>query len=204
VVTLRRAVLIGLALLGSHATGGELVAPVADDYLQEIAAFRDYRNYRFGDRVLSPLPEADRLAFTGLDYFDVAPSLVVPATLVPAADRSTFAMPTFNGRTMPFSHYGTLTARIDGRPIRLKAFRREEADQGYFLLIPFRDPTNGDETYSGGRYIEIDLPLPEPLVLDFNRAVNPMCAYDSRFACPIPPPENRLPMPIRAGEKRYH
>ena len=71
------------------------------------------------------------------------------------------------------------------------------------LLVPFRDPTNGGETYPGGRYIELSLPLPETPVLDFNRAMNPLCAYDPSYACPIPPPENRLPMPIRAGEKRY-
>ena len=69
--------------------------------------------------------------------------------------------------------------------------------------MPFRDATNGIETYAGGRYIELPLPLPALPVLDFNRAMNPLCAYDPSYACPIPPADNRLSIPIRAGEKRY-
>lgn len=174
-------------------------------YLDEIAAFRDYRDFTFRDRILSPLPEAERLAFVGLRYFEITRRYAVPADLVRSTDTATFAMPTFNGRTMPFSHAGTLVARVDGTTVRLKAFRREDdAAVRDFLLVPFRDATNGIETYAGGRYIEIDLPLSAPVVLDFNRATNPLCAYAEGFACPIPPAENRLAIPIRAGEKTYH
>jgi uncharacterized protein (DUF1684 family) len=173
-------------------------------YLESLAAFRDFTNYRFRDRILSPLPEAERLRFSGLRYYAPDVALVLSARIAPAEDRSVFAMPTYDHRTLSYAHYGTLEAEVEGRIIRLKAFRRAEGESPrQFLLVPFRDATNGEETYAGGRYIEIDLPLPAAPVLDFNRAMNPLCAYDSSYACPIPPPENRLAMPIRAGEKTY-
>ena len=197
--------LVPLAVYGEATVyGDESVVSPESDYYASLQRFRDNLDFRFGDRILSPLTEADRQNFEGLAHYDVVPALAIPAILEPARDRSTFAMPTYNNRTLAYSHFGTIVARLDGSTVRLKAFRREDADTiRDFLLIPFRDATNGDETYAGGRYIEIDLPLPGNLVLDFNRATNPWCAYDAGYACPIPPRENQLPMPIRAGEKRY-
>ncbi len=173
-------------------------------YLESLAAFRDFTDYRFRDRVLSPLPESERLKFQGLRYFEPDLRLVLRARFEPASDTATFAMPTYDRRTLSYAHYGTLVAELDGQRIRLQAFRRADGESmRRFLLVPFRDATNGSETYAGGRYIEIDLPLPEVPQLDFNRSMNPLCAYDASYACPIPPPENRLQLPIRAGEKSY-
>jgi uncharacterized protein (DUF1684 family) len=174
-------------------------------FYQALELHRDNVDYRFRDRILSPLSEADRQVFSGLDYFNGVPELAVRASLEPATDSSTFSMPTFDERTLAFSHYATVDAYIEGQRVKLKAFRRESDEMvRRILLIPFKDTTNDSETYPGGRYIEIDFPLPDPFVLDFNRAANPLCAYDARYACPIPPPENRLSFPIRAGEKRFH
>ena len=185
------------------AANGATAAPMTD-YLNRLARHRDNVDFRFRDRFLSPLQEEDRASFSGLSYYQPAPELALPARFDAAPDRSTFAMPTFDRRTVRYSHQGTLTVRIEGQTVRLKAFRREEAQgRNDFLLVPFRDATNGTETYAGGRYIELSLPLPAKLVLDFNHAANPLCAYDPSYACPIPPPENRLSLPIRAGEKQY-
>jgi uncharacterized protein (DUF1684 family) len=176
----------------------------AADFVSRLLRFRDNVDYRFRDRILSPLAEADRRSFQGLDYFEPVPELALTARFERAGDSSVFAMPTFDRRTLRYSHYGTLSVSLGDRPLRLKAFRREEAGGNRnILLVPFRDATNGAETYAGGRYIELSLPLPEAPVLDFNRAMNPLCAYDPSYACPIPPPENALEVPIRAGEKRY-
>ncbi|HEY5644794.1 MAG TPA: DUF1684 domain-containing protein [Pseudomonadales bacterium] len=173
-------------------------------YLASLASFREYTDFRFRDRILSPLPEAERLRFAGLRYFDPDPGLALRARFEPARDTSSFAMPTFDRRTLSYAHYGTFEVMLNGQPVRLKAFRRTEADTArHLLLIPFRDSTNGRETYAGGRYIEIALPIDSAPVLDFNRATNPLCAYDASYACPIPPPENRLAAPIRAGEMAY-
>lgn len=197
-----RRLAIGLVALIGAVTGVADSRVVSSGYLESLAAFRDYTDYRFRDRILSPLPEAERLTFAGLRYFEPDLDLVLRARFESAHDTSTFAMPTYDKRTLSYAHYGTLQAELDGRPIRLKAFRRADADSARsILLVPFRDATNGAETYAGGRYIEIELPLPAHPVLDFNRAMNPLCAYDASYACPIPPPENRLPLAIRAGEK---
>jgi hypothetical protein len=189
-----------------HADGGQgaSVSPAPAGYLARLARFRSNADFRFRDRILSPLTDADRETFSGLVYFEPVPDLALPARFEAAADRSVFAMPTYDRRTLRYSHQGTVFAELDGQRLRLKAFRREADDgRNNFLLIPFRDLTNGTETYSGGRYIELPLPLPADPVLDFNRAANPLCAYDPSYACPIPPPENHLSLPIRAGEKRY-
>ena len=174
------------------------------DFLTQLLRFRDNVDFRFRDRILSPLSERQRLTFQGLHYFEPVPELALTALFEKAADRTVFAMPTFDRRTLRYSHYGTLSATLDGRPVTLKAYRREESDgRQNVLLVPFRDATNGQETYPGGRYIEMVLPLSEHPVLDFNRAMNPLCAYDPSYACPIPPRENHLPVPIRAGEMQY-
>lgn len=187
-------------------------AAAADDtpdgsaYGEKLLRWRDSVEFMLRDPILSPLTDADRESFAGLDYFPGDPALVVTARLEGAADSSTFAMPTFNGGTIAYSHFATLNALVAGQPVRLKAFRREDGQVARdFLLIPFTDPTNGEETYAGGRYLEMELPDAGEgeLPLDFNRAANPLCAYDPSYACPIPPRENRLPMPIRAGEKIY-
>lgn len=192
------------AIAGAGGSPAAAVEGLSPDYLASLERFRDNADFRFRDRILSPLTEAQRLSFGGLRYFEAAPELVLAAGFQAADDRSAFAMPTFNRKTLSYSHYGTLSVRLQGEVVRLKAFRRLP---GYnvpdMLLVPFRDATNGEETYPGGRYIELALPLPPTPVLDFNRAMNPLCAYDPSYACPIPPPENRLTLPVRAGEKRY-
>ncbi len=169
-----------------------------------VMEFRAKVERHFRDPYLSPLTEPDRMNFARLSYFEIGAEYSLPARFVAETDDSVFAMPTFNNKTLNFTHYGTLTFDHAGSEVRLKVFRRLLGEHlSRTVLIPFRDATNGDETYAGGRYIEMDLPLQEPLHLDFNRAMNPWCAYNPNYACPIPPPENYLSFPIRAGEKRF-
>ena len=93
---------------------------------------------------------------------------------------------------------------IDGEQHELTAFKNAlSGERSSTLFIPFRDGTTGLESYGAGRFLEIDEPAEENFVLDFNRAFNPMCNYSPAYNCPIPPQENHLPVPIRAGEKTY-
>jgi uncharacterized protein (DUF1684 family) len=78
---------------------------------------------------------------------------------------------------------------------------KKQKEYKKYLFIPFRDLTSGKESYGGGRYIDTEIPAGETLILDFNRAYNPYCAYSHRYSCPIPPEENTLKVEIRAGEK---
>ena len=94
---------------------------------------------------------------------------------------------------------GEATFELDGTTYTLSIFDEEST-----FLLPFRDKTNGKETYGGGRYIDIKIAQGKPIILDFNLAYNPNCAYGSdRFSCPIPPKENFLQLQIKAGEKSY-
>jgi uncharacterized protein (DUF1684 family) len=211
---LLRVTIVLIAFGMAEVRAGDVIALGAAVTKQKMAAttkhrtavleFRAKVERHFRDPHLSPLTELDRENFTGLSYFEINSEVDLAAWFVAAADDSAFAVPTFNNKTLDFIHFGTLTVNHAGRTVRLKVFQRLlGADLSGTALIPFRDTTNGDETYAGGRYIELELPLQEPLRLDFNRAMNPWCAYDPNYACPIPPSENHLSFQIRAGEKRF-
>ncbi|MEX1046399.1 MAG: DUF1684 domain-containing protein [Actinomycetota bacterium] len=143
----------------------------------------------------SPLRVEQRNAFAGLVYFPEDLALVFRVRLDPPDDRSSVSMPTTDGRTQIYARRGTLRFEVDDGPGRLTLFSSERA--GGFL--PFRDRTNGRETYAGGRYLDVEI-RDGVVLLDFNRAYNPYCAYNPDWSCPIPPPENWLEVPIRAGE----
>ena len=186
---------------------GACLALADGGYVASIAEHRQSVDAEFRDPATSPIPEADIPAFPGLDYFPVKPALRMVARFEPASNTTAFRMPTFSGGFIDFSQYGYLAYRPEsGTEVRLTLFQREDigAVGKTFALLPFRDLSNGEATYSGGRYIEIALPLSDPPIVDFNLSFNPYCAYDSNFACPIPPKENWLDTPVPAGEKAYH
>lgn len=177
-----------------------------DSYVESISKHRSTIDAEFSDSETSPLPDADIETFTGLSYFPVDPSLRMTARFETARDTATFRMPSFDNEFIDFAKYGHLTYVREGVEVRLTLFQRMDiGDLGTtFALIPFRDGTNGETTYPGGRYIELTLPLSDPPVVDFNLASSPYCAYDDGFSCPIPPKENWLDFPIPAGEMAYH
>ncbi len=147
----------------------------------------------------SPLTDEQRATFAGLRYFDPDPALRFEVRL----DRSTAAPPeeiqTSTGDVQQLARAGTLRFAVDGREVALVAF-----EQGHELFIPFRDATSADETYGAGRYVEAH-PLGGDLFeLDLNGAYNPYCAYNDPWSCPLPPRENWLAVPVRAGEKSFH
>ncbi len=96
---------------------------------------------------------------------------------------------------------GALEFTLKNQPLKLTAFA-DASDQNLLrLFVPFHDLTNGTETYPGGRYLDLDRTATGIYDLDFNRAYNPFCLFNPTFDCPVPPRENRLTVPIRAGEK---
>jgi len=100
-------------------------------------------------------------------------------------------------------HIGALPFTFEGKEYALQVYAPKDTSEGNYWFVPFTDATSGGETYGGGRYIDIDDVRSDSLFLDFNYAYNPYCAYNERFDCPIPPPENALPIAIRAGERDY-
>ncbi len=150
----------------------------------------------------SPVPAEKRANWPPLNYYPIDESYRAPAALKPpATSGETITMPTSTGERREMRRAGTLEFSIHGVPLKLSAFTDLENPKADRLFVPFGDLTNGKETYPGGRYLELD-PTPTGLYeIDFNRAYNPFCAYNSKYDCPYPPPENRLKVEIRAGEK---
>ena len=154
----------------------------------------------------SPILPEEKAGFRGLSYFPVSPALrfSVPLHRYPAPAR--VRLGTNTGEIRSGLRYGYFEFQVDGQMCRLQVFRLEDAPDsgGVQLFVPFRDATSGNESYSAGRYIDLKENTSGIYDLDFNRAYNPYCAYNSRFSCPVPPAENTLHVPIRAGEKKYH
>ncbi len=152
----------------------------------------------FRESADSPLP--DRATFTGLRYFDPDPAYRVTATVEKLSAGPPYRVQMTRGETETYQPYGRAIFTLDGKTYRLLVFRSAEKDQ---LFVPFKDMTNGGESYGAGRYL--DVPLSEvsgdELPLDFNRAYNPFCAYNPTYTCPIPPAENHLKVAVAAGEK---
>jgi uncharacterized protein (DUF1684 family) len=153
----------------------------------------------------SPLPTGERDRFDGLDYFEPDPSYRFEVSLDEYEDKETITIATTTEGERAYLVWGAFHVEIDGEAVSLDAYRRS-ADEDR-LWVPFRDETNGEETYGAGRYLDLDDPDDRTAdgewVLDFNYAYNPFCVYNDRYECPLVPMENWLSVEIRAGEKTY-
>jgi uncharacterized protein (DUF1684 family) len=180
-------------------------ASAAATCLDSLETYRAKKADEFLKSADSPFSAAFRKEFAGFSYYDGDAAYCVDAEYVPLSGSRTVDYPAFNGKTIPFRKAGVFHFRLMDRPQSLVAFQRMDLpeDQRQWLLVMFKDPTNGKGTYGGGRYLQIDLPVREHTVLDFNRADNPLCAYQEQFACPMPPAENWLRIAIPVGEKDY-
>ncbi|MCH7593102.1 MAG: DUF1684 domain-containing protein [Chloroflexi bacterium] len=167
-----------------------------------LAEFRSEKDGFFGRDENSPLTDGQRSRFKGLLYFDEALDLAFRVTpeLVEDYARDEIEIPLTTGGVTGTHRWATVSFAVGDQQVTLTVFREENDGP---LFLPFRDGTAGDESYAVGRYVELH-PLPDgDLWLDFNYAYNPYCAYNDQWACPIPPPENRVSAPIRAGERAY-
>lgn len=149
----------------------------------------------------SPLDHEQRHGFKGLRYYpeDQAFRFVLELDTTEAGSSEEIEMS--NGSSDRMVRAGHFDFAVDGKPVRLTAFRSEEDGS---LFIPFRDATGRTETYPSGRYVEAEPTGDGRWLLDFDRAYNPYCAYNDHWRCPLPPSENWLEVEIRAGEKRFH
>ena len=142
---------------------------------------------------------AARKEFKGLAYYPIDPKLRVVADFIPYDPPKKIAIPTVLGTSVDEPSPGRAEFVIDGKKISLEPVE-EDADTLFFI---FKDTTAGRETYGAGRFLYTPKPRDGKVVLDFNKAENPPCAFTPYATCPLPPPQNRLTIPIRAGEKKY-
>jgi len=159
---------------------------------------------RRGDDVAVRVRDPDspaRRDFAGVPCYDVNPAFWIPARFEADTDSITFELIDSDGRPQHARSVGLALFEVAGTPCRLRLF---DEDQGRRLFVLFADATNRDETYGAGRFLYAPVPTAGRVVLDFNKSFNPPCAFTAFASCPLPPPENRLPLRIEAGEKRPH
>jgi uncharacterized protein (DUF1684 family) len=192
---MRKGAVAGLLFLIVACTAAEM--PYAD----EIAAWRASKDQFMQHSDESPIPSERRAAFPPLAYFPIEPEYRVPAALTVSRSDAIIEIPTSRGERRPHQRVGTLAFTLKGQRLTLTAFVEVGQEDMRSLFVPFGDLTNGTETYPGGRYLTLDRTATGIYDLDFNRAYHPFCYYNPKYDCPYPPRENRLPVPIRAGER---
>lgn len=167
--------------------------------------FQNALNEKYKDSLESPLTEADRQNFEGLDFYPIDEKFIVEADFERADDAVPFKMKTTTNRLPTYEVYGVATFIIDDIKIKLNIYQnhslRDKEEYQSYLFLPFTDLTNGDGTYTGGRFLDLEIPNGDKILIDFNKAYNPYCAYNYKYSCPIPPKENDIDMKITAGVK---
>ena len=168
-----------------------------------LAWFRSQKDRMFKEHPQSPIPESDRPNFSGLSYWPFDPTLRVVAQFTEKELEPPHAPPS----EIAFRRIGQLEFKLNDQALTLGAFWIEGYAGG--LFVPFKDATSGHETYGGGRYLLDTIKSADlgsdaatgTVVLDFNYAYHPSCTYDPQWVCPLAPPDSRLAIPVRAGER---
>lgn len=183
-----------------------------EDPATTLQRFRETRDELFAKHAQSALDAAQKQKFHGLRYFPYNPAMCVEAVIDPDVEQVQLSVAMNAEETMTMTTVGRLFFTIEGQAVALSLYWLNIYGGGLFL--PFRDATSPGESYGGGRYL-LDtikgsdfLPAPgasgnERILLDFNYAYNPSCAYNDRWVCPLAPVENRLHVAIRAGEMKF-
>ncbi len=193
-----RAVALAVALgLGAGCTQ----EPPTAAYVRKVAEERARKDefFRSGSKE-SPVKPEEQAKFLPISYFDIDPDYASPATLKLLDERTRLVMPTSTGKSRDMERVGILEFTLRGQPLKLTAFA-EVGQEVSRLFVPFSDLTSGTESYQAGRYMDIDPQSSGVYVVDFNTAYHPYCYYNAEYDCPYPPAENRLKVPIRAGER---
>jgi len=167
-----------------------------------LAGYRERRDHFFAHDPGSPLTPEQAEGFMRLNYYPENPDLVLEIELDMTGDDigEPIDLATADGHTKPFVRSGRVHFESEGQPVTLTVFK--DVDRGRFFL-PFRDGGAGSETYAVGRYLDPQARPDGTLVVNFNFAYNPYCAYGEGWSCPIPPAENVVKVPIRAGERAF-
>lgn len=190
--------------------GDKTIVPDTD----ALAAGSLFKADRF---ILAVYPGADTLAlivfdpqrpqlldFKHLLYFPPDPAYAVKARLVKFPEKKAVTIITTRKLEKTFYRYARVRFSLAGRDLELVALKSSlEGPDSRFLFIPFKDDTNGRETYEVGRFIDVADPEGEEFILDFNRCYNPLCNYSPAYNCPLPPLDNFLEIDVPAGEKTY-
>jgi len=165
----------------------------------ELELFRAAKDKFYAHDDRAPLTPEQQRSFKALAYYPENPALIVRARIDRDVDPGTVHMETTKGRPQEYRRFGLVRFEVDGQKAEVTLYASAGSRK---LFLPFRDATSGSETYGGGRYLDLESDGKE-IEIDFNYAYNPYCAYNAEWNCPLPPAENWLEVPIRAGEKAF-
>jgi hypothetical protein len=166
--------------------------------MSELEAFRKEKDDFFKDHPQSPLTPEQKRNFKGLNYFPENPDLQLEIEAEDLPKKERIEMQTSTGDIQEYYRHSRIQFKVEGKEAELTIY---EGPNGFFL--PFIDSLAGKETYPAGRYLEPEELSGGRFRIDFNVAYNPYCAYNEHWSCPLTPFENRLKVPIRAGEKLF-
>lgn len=175
-------------------------------FITKINSHRQLYKASFTQNERSPLTASDT---SFLNFYAPDQRWVKKAVFKASERDSVIEIPTYSGIKKPYRLYGTLTFKHDKKSLVLEVFKsaQTQANPVYknHLFLPFKDDTNGDDTYGGGRYMDLSVSdiKNNKIILDFNKCYNPWCAYSDGFNCPVPPKSNHLPIKVPAGEKIF-
>lgn len=173
-------------------------------------AYQQELNASYKDASKSPLKTKDLKKFNGLDFFKIDSSFIVTAKLTKIENAPTFEMATTTDRKPLYKEYGILNFTLKGKECSLTIYQSQDdlRDEKYkdYLFLPFTDDTSGEDSYGGGRYMDVMTTDENPdgtIVLNFNNTYNPYCAYNDKYSCPLTPRKNHLDIEIKAGVKVF-
>jgi uncharacterized protein len=172
-------------------------------YLEKIEKEREkqFKYLRFNSD--SPLTEDQKASLTKLSFYPISPEYKVRAKMIPLDQPEMIFLPLSDGTEEKYLKHSFAEFDWNGKTYRLLLLQAvKELDKRNFFLA-FADLTSGEETYGGGRYLNLRQDGKKSVTIDFNLAYNPYCAYNPDYACPLPPKENILELAILAGEKDY-
>jgi len=179
--------------------------------VKDSKAFQYKINLEYADKKSSPLTDKDFIKFSSLDFFKINKELSVLADFKRTPNEKPFKMLTTTSRLVKYVKFGEAHFKIKDKSFKLNIYQNQEIinkpEYKNHLFLPFTDLTNGKESYGSGRYIDLsqeDITKDNKIVINFNKAYNPYCAYNHKYSCPIPPKENFLAIEINAGVKKFH
>ncbi len=173
-----------------------------------VEKFQNDLNSEYADTKTSPLMAEDLAVFKTLDFYPINEKFFVTAKFVRTENEKPFKMKTSTDRKPLYVKYGEVHFIIDNKVLQLNIYQDVEYSkkQGFEddLFLPFFDLSCGKESYIGGRYLDLKVPKYDVLLIDFNKAYNPYCAYNHKYSCPKVPLENDFKIEINAGVKKFH
>src|SRR5690606_15105971 len=168
----------------------------ATQNLKEINQFQTELKEEWSNPKTTPLKDDEKDSFKGITFFPIKNKYIINAEFSPIENGKTLPFPTSAKKIKYYKEYGKIDYKLNGKSYELTIYQSDPPIKGYetSLFLPFMDETNGNTSYGGGRYIDLEIAdiHDDKLVVDFNKAYNPYCAYSKYYNCPIPPANNYL------------